>query len=238
MRLPIMFLACALAAAGPGASSGAADSSPASWTAQALVPDGWRVETRAEGDLDGDGTADLAMVLIEERSPGSLAYEATRPDVPPPRILLVAFARREGGYGRTVESHGFLPPKRPPNGLSQGWMLFEDGSLEVSRGRLLIRFDYTRANTAFTFRWQDGALRLIGYDATEVSAGCFHQLSVNYLTARAKLVAGWIETDAERVRWRRLTRRPLLALDEIGEGEAFDALGLAGGFDLRCPARE
>ena len=205
-----------------------------------FVPAGWQIETRAQGDLDGDGRRDLAMILLA--GPGvpvrGPAGEESRLLMGAPRVLAIALARPDGGYRLAVQENAFLPVKRPPNGLSQGWMLFGDGSLAVAGGRLRVIFEYTRASTTFTFRRERGAFRLIGFDSGGVSAGCFQGLSVNFLTRRAKLTAGWIDRDAERVRWRRLPAGLPPALGEIGEGETYDPHGLLTGSALSCPERE
>jgi hypothetical protein len=50
-------------------------------------------------------------------------------------------------------------------------------------------------------------------------------VSVNYLTGRVKLTHGRIDSDDERVEWERLKPAPLLRLDEVGDGLAFDRPG-------------
>jgi hypothetical protein len=214
---------------------------PTAASAAGFAPRGWTVETEARGDLNGDGRSDLAFVLTAPDVPG--ARPRSGPDGDPgsyanPRILAVAFAGRQGGYRLAVGNQRFLPPKWAPNGLSQGWMLFEPGSVDIVRGRLRIIFQYTRSNATFTFRWQAGALRLIGYDSVGVEAGCLHALSVNFLTGRARMAAHNIEEDEERPLWRRVPKRPLLSVEEIGEGEEFDPYGLSSRFTLRCRVRE
>jgi hypothetical protein len=201
--------------------------------AAGFAPPGWRVETHATGDLNGDRILDLAFILIAEDAANYLIESSP----PPPRMLGVAFGRRDGRYALALLDRGFLPPKTPPNGLSQGFMLFQDGSLDASGGRLRVNFEYTRANTTFTLRWQSGTLRMIGYDGGGVEGGCLHHLSVNFLSHRAKLTAGWIDQDEQQVGWRKLPRRPLMTVAQIGNGGDFDPHGIWMNFSLSCPAR-
>jgi|GEM_PF-351760 len=207
-----------------------------------FAPRGWAIETEARGDLNGDGAADLVFVALAPDRPGaplrSSPYGEDPSSYANPRMLGIAWGLQNGGYRLAVADRRFLPPKWAPNGLSQGWMLFEPGSVEVSRGRLRVIFDYTRSHRTFTFRWQDGELRLTGYDSGGVGAGCATHSSVNFLTSRMRLTAGHIDRDETRVVWRRLPRRPLLSLEEIGEGEEFDGLGEITGPALECPPRE
>ena len=245
MKRLIGFLVCVLGA-GTAAARGPQGSEPVflslprmAEAAERFVLAGWRIETSAAGDLDSDGGADLVLVLLADDEPPAAALPSGtwELDSGPRRMLAVAFARPEGGY-RLLRHTGFLPRKRPLSGASQGWMLFEDGSIDASRGRLRIAFEYIRGHRTFTFRWEGDAFRLIGYDSVEVAGGCFQQLSINYLTGRSKWTAGWMDRDEELVRWSRSAPGAPLTLDQIGEGEEFEPEDLSTGFPLSCPERE
>ncbi|HEY0027300.1 MAG TPA: hypothetical protein VGC35_05475 [Allosphingosinicella sp.] len=201
--------------------------------ASAFAPRGWAVETQVRGNLNGDSLPDLALVLTRgDTAPRQGQREAN----PNPRMLVVAWGRATGGYALAIRNTAFLPRKRPPNGLSSDWVTFEDGSLEVDHGRLRVTIEYLRGHRSFSFGWRQGALRLIGFDTVGVSgAGCMDELSINFLTRRAKMSAGWIDRDEPRPVWRALRPRPLLALKDLGDGEELDPYDLTMHFPLRCP---
>lgn len=202
-----------------------------------FVPAGWQVETEAPGDLNSDGLADLVLILLARGTPPADPAPDREASIGAPRILVIAFARPAGGYELILADRMFLPSMRAPNGLSAGWMLFEDDSVDISDGRLRIIFEYTRASTIFTFRWEDRAMKLIGYDSAGVSGGCFRGLSINFLSNRARFEAGWIDLEEKQSRWRNLQPRPLFALGEIGDGEDFDPYGLQDDSPVTCPTR-
>ena len=195
------------------------------------------METEATGDLNGDGRPDLAFILLAPdfrgAPPRSSPYDSAG-SYANPRMFGIAFGQAGGGYRLALGNHRFLPPKWAPNGASQGWMLFGKGSLELRGGSLRVLFEYTRGNRIFTFRWRDGRLRLIGFDNAGVDGGCFHGLSVNFLSGRAKSSAGRIDRERDLVRWTRLKSRALLTVEQIGNGEDFDPDGLIARHPLTC----
>ena len=203
--------------------------------AAGFAPRGWHVEKTARGDLDGDGAADLAFVLRMRDPANVLANEGlgNNPFDTNPRILGVAFAEPGGGFYRLVVDNHVLIPRRDNPGQEDPFGDFSEGiaiargALRVSLHRFMNAGGWDAGPMHFTLRWQDGAMRLIGYDYANVrrNSGCFTGLSINYLTGRMRTSLGSIESDAEQVRWSRLPARPLLTIDEVGDGMSFDAGG-------------
>lgn len=205
--------------------------------AEGFVPAGWRIDAREEGDLNGDGAADLALVLRGRDPANVLGNDGLGgPQIDTnPRILAVAL-RESGGYRLVVQNHRLIPRHTDP--------ILEDPfdpageALKIERGTLklsLIRFanagGWDAGGTAFTFRWQDGALRLIGFDWDNVrrNTGETTEVSINFLTGRMRLTTGRLESDRQQVRWSRIPAGPLLTIDQIGDGLDFDPNGILGG---------
>src|SRR5688572_4327878 len=69
-------------------------------SAEGFVPAGWALESQVSGDLNGDGIADLALVLHEQNPANSVSHDALgeKPLDTNPRILAVAFGDPSGGY--------------------------------------------------------------------------------------------------------------------------------------------
>jgi len=198
-------------------------------TPEAFVPEGWRLESQVSGDLNNDQRADIVLVLrqnapaniVDARSQGGPERYDTNP-----RILAVALARA-AGYDLIVENHTLIGRTTEP---SQQDPLDPDGvqagGIEIVRGTLKVTLGYfggAMGHCIFTFRLRDGQLLLIGYDSFHVerSRGSLDQVSINYLTRRMKRTTGTISSDAETVKQSVLPSRPLLAIDEVGEGLAF-----------------
>jgi hypothetical protein len=193
-----------------------------------FTPAGWRIETSARGDLNGDGRPDLAFTLRTSRpvfAVTRIGMGAGRKFDSTPRILAVIFASSEGlGYRLALQNRTLIP--RPADPTQAEWM-FEAGSLAIERGALKVMLAHlgsSAGGTSFTFRWREGAFRLIGYDFSDVHryTHCTNTVSINYLTRRMK-ISRMLDDDApERTQWRRISPRALTTIDEIGDGLAFD----------------
>jgi len=199
-------------------------------TAEGFVPKGWSLEIQARGDLNGDGRDDLALVL-RDHDPRNI-IDNTDGLGPPrfdtnPRILAVAFGEGDG-YRLALANHTLIP--RPDNPVLDD-VLSENGGVSIQRDTLRVRLHlfasaggWTTALSTFTFRFQNDRFELIGYDRSEVqrNTGGTMAISVNYSTGRMSRTTGSIAHDRSKTSWRRLPKRPLLTLEQIGDGLDFD----------------
>lgn len=171
---------------------------PTASDAQGFVPTGWTLEAQQTGDLNGDGLPDLAFALQQQEprnivSTGVICGETVDTN---PRLLAVALAQRRGGYHLVVQNHTLIP--HYDNACAEDWFSGEgvaESGLEVTRGAVRVRLGrfmtaggWGMGSTTYTFRWQHEALRLIGFDYTNVqrNTGETDTLSVNYLTTASE----------------------------------------------------
>ncbi len=198
---------------------------------EGFVPMDWRIEIKLSGDLNGDGRDDVALVLraidprnvIDARGQGGPENFDTNP-----RILMVAFGNAAGGYDLALENHTLIarttePSAQDPldpNGVQQGGVEIKKGTLQVTLGY----FGGNMGHLTYTFRFEKGGFRLIGYDSIDVerNKGTVRQASINYLTRRMKRSVGQISDDVERATWTTLPRKPLLTIEQIGDGTQFE----------------
>jgi len=105
------------------------------------------------------------------------------------------------------------------------------GVLHIDLGHFMSAGGWSAGTSHFHFRWSGNALRLIGFDYSNVqrNTGALSTLSINYLSRRVKVEHGNISADRQTVRWTRLKPGPLPTVDEVGDGMAYDPEGLVSG---------
>jgi hypothetical protein len=184
------------------------------------------VEKETRSDLNGDGVPDL-MLLLHMTEPGNViagdGLGARQLDTNP-RLLVVAFAdKATDALSLALANHTLIPRHTDP--------LMEDplgdvsvvrGTLQVSLGRWMSAGGWSMSHSKFTFRYQDGCFKLIGYDTTDVqrNTGKMSEISVNYLTKKAKRSWGYSD-DAMNESWKTVQVADLLCLEAVGDGLEF-----------------
>ncbi|QUL38102.1 hypothetical protein [Erythrobacter sp. JK5] len=201
---------------------------PAANRAIDFVPFGWKLYDKVEGDLNGDGSADTALV-IQKNDPqlmienpdglGSERYDAN------PRMLLVAMKTNDGRY-RLVGRNGAIIPDHDSPTIEDPYegMRIEQGSLHLAIAFFASAGSWSMFNRQFQFRWNGEAMALIGFEANYVHRGSgeMRQASVNYLTGRRKDAAGSIADDQSDWHWSDIAPDNRPTLDSIGNGFEFE----------------
>lgn len=201
-------------------------------TAEGFLPSGWRIEEQLSGDLNGDQRDDLVLVLRQQDPRNIVEHDGfgISPLDSNPRMLAIAFAGPAGGYTLAAQNHTLITRHEAPN-LSD---VFEDGpGVSIVRGTLRTTLyffsnagSWSTGSASFTFRWQDGAFALIGYDNSSLmrNSGHTESLSINYATRRVRHTEGSIDSDEDSVRWETLTSPRRWTLETVGDGSAFQPL--------------
>jgi hypothetical protein len=205
-------------------------------SAEAFVPQGWRLEIAKHGDLNTDKQDDLMMVLqmqqasniVQNDGLGMKEFDTN------PRMLVVAFADGEG-FRLALEDHALIP--RPDSPVMDDYLEGDD-AVTVRRGAFTVNLhswasagSWYTSDTTFTFRFQDGCFRLIGYDRAEShrASGETTTTSVNYAAGKATVGLSNFSSDAPPKTHAVAVKRSVLpCLQDIGNGFEFDP-GVASG---------
>lgn len=202
---------------------------PSSASADTFVPNGWNLEKKIEGDLNGDGIPDLVL-LLRKNDPKNIV--TTEEDGCPalvdtnPRILAVAFGQKSTGkyvlvlQNQTLIPRNDLPP--PDEALVHLWDPL--GSISIVRGTLRVSLahgsdrDSNISKETYTFRYLKGCFQQIGYDSREIDTkGSGSETSINYLTKKEKISSH--SGSQTHVESKTLPDAPLLCIDEINQPE-------------------
>ena len=197
---------------------------------EAFVPQGWFIETKAAGDLNGDGLEDFALVL-RDKDPKNLLTGGMYGETPfdtNPRLLAVVFADTAGGaYRLGLENHSLIP--RPDN-PSQEDPLSESGGVSIDHGSLKVGLylfmsagGWDMGVTSYRFRYEKDDFRLIGYDNYNVNRGSgrINDVSINLLTGKVVIKVGSISDDKDKTTVSTLKKNPVLRIGDVGDGSGF-----------------
>ena len=157
---------------------------PATGTAaRDFAPPDWEVEETTTGDLNGDGTADLAIKLIEVK-PASSDPDA---HLDRNRALVIALAGAGGKFIRAGVADKVLQCTTC-GGAFYG-MMDAPANVSIAKGVIIVQQDHGSRNvteTTYRFRFDPASKRfiLIGFDLSDRdrAAGGSTSTSTNFLT--------------------------------------------------------
>ncbi|HVH48973.1 MAG TPA: hypothetical protein VM760_03730 [Sphingomicrobium sp.] len=194
---------------------------------ESFMPAKWKLEAKATGDLNGDKLPDAALVL-HMADPANLISSDWDPNQKydsNPRMLVVLFAKPSGGYSLAAADHKLIPRLENQNQDEPfDEVKVAGGTLRVKMHLFMSAGGWEMGGSAYTFRWQDGAFRLIGFDRDSVrrNTGETEEVSINYLTGKKLLKSGNIGTGKQTGRTKGIARKPLIVLGDVGDGLMFD----------------
>jgi hypothetical protein len=194
-------------------------------TVDAFVPEGWAIETRLDGPVDADSRPDV-ILLLRDRDPHNVVHNdglgVDELDTNP--RLLVVLAAEAAGYRRLAQSDQVIRRNQLPeisDPLEEGGLSLEHRALSVTSGFFSSAGSWTMGHTTHKFRWQDGCMRLIGVDESDIqrNTGQTTDVSTNLLTGRVIRMDGSIEDARSTVRRDVFKQRRPICVDDAIDGE-------------------
>lgn len=192
-----------------------------------LVPWGWKLFDKIDGDLNSDGRDDTVLVIqrndpalmMQNENLGVDRFDAN------PRVLVLAM-RTDNGYRVAGRAPELIPDHDMPT-MSDPY-----DSLEITNGAVRVRTrlfmnagGWGAGSQTFTFRWNGEAMALIGFDRFDVHRGSgeTQRVSANYLTGKRKDAKGNIADDTDDWRWSDLRPGNRPVMGEVGNAFTFES---------------
>jgi hypothetical protein len=178
------------------------------------VPEGWKVDATASGDLTGDGLTDFAMV-VRKADPKLVVRNdqlgESQLDTNPRRLLI--FAGGASGFKQIAAADRMIPPAADVDNACLSDPL-DEGGISIKSGVLSVKLQYWQscgswgvASKTYKFRREGTRFRLIGFDRTEFmrNSGQGDEISVNFLSSRKSTTPFAIDDSVpRRLTWSRI----------------------------------
>ena len=177
-----------------------------------FVPDKWILEKSVEGDLNGDGKKDLALVIVRREESSCFADDIDR-------AVVVAFKDNRDGFRKAAVSQGVA--------RLDGAMM-ADVSLIIERGSLVVSNlsgdrDLVVEQCRFRFNPELKKFQMIGQDLYQCDnltmAG--KEVSQNLITGD-RIVEIIENGDVVSSKKTRVTRKPLMLFEQVSVAKVFN----------------
>ena len=198
---------------------------------ESFVSKGWKIIATTKGDLNKDGTEDIAIVIEDTKKANFKKNEGMgSPELNlNPRELLILFRdKAKGTYSLIEKTDSFIPEANDEENPCLADPLLENGDITIYKGVLVVDFNYWYScgssgvtHNTYTFRFQDNAFMLIGYDSYDFNrfSGDKDTISINFLTKKKSITSGENEfgegTAKPKVVWKAITIDKLIKLQDL-----------------------
>ncbi|NTV01237.1 MAG: hypothetical protein HGB04_00425 [Chlorobiaceae bacterium] len=197
-------------------------------SAEGFLKPGLKLEKVANGDLNGDLLADLAMIIRMD-DPKNVLRDSEDAEREPldtnPRMIAIAMADKAGGFVLDAVNLTMIPR------LDDPFMNDPFVDLVIDKGAVRLMLEQSSnagswgsVNMTFTFRKRGQDVALVGFDRTDLNraSGEMTETSVNFLTGRQIVSTGNVSSDKTTKKLSLLPKRALPTLGFMGDAFSFD----------------
>ena len=136
-------------------------------TMQEIIPTGWKILSKAMGDLNGDGYEDVAFAIESPVAKKYVPKEGSDSDTLHinPRVLGIYFGKRNGKFKKKLQSNTFIINRNTPNMDEpfKGLQILPNGDLQINFYIWPCRECTSWSSHDYIFRFQNKAFELVGY---------------------------------------------------------------------------
>lgn len=136
-------------------------------TMQEVIPTGWKIVSKAMGDLNGDGYKDIAFAIESPVEKRYVSKEGSDSDTLHinPRVLGIYFGKRNGKFKKKLQSNTFIINQNTPNMDEpfKGLQILPNGDLQIDFYIWPCRECTSWSSHEYIFRFQNRAFELVVY---------------------------------------------------------------------------
>jgi hypothetical protein len=188
-----------------------------------FLPKGYVVFEKVTGDLDKDGVVDC-ILIIKGTDKSKFVTDENRGKLDRNRRGIIVLLNKKDHYDLAVKNYDCFSSENEDGGV----YFAPELSVEIKKGNLYVHYAHGRYGYwAYTFRYQNANLELIGYDASEGGAVVSRETSINFSTKK-KLEKVNTNQDAEggdevfKTTWKTIKIDRLIRLSEIKDFDELD----------------
>jgi len=175
--------------------------------AKSIVPANWKIKSIADGDLNGDGMADVAIVIeynktVKEHRPNGVVNDGH------PRILLILF-KTDRGYQPALQNNTII--LRDGEG---GMVRDAFDKIFIAKRVLNINYEFVRDHSYYKYRYQQGDFYLIGATLTANDGHKIEDHDYNFSTRKAVFKFDTIDGDQSKTEHKTIKAGRLNSLHE------------------------
>jgi len=163
-------------------------------TIQEVIPTGWKILSKASGDLNEDGIEDLVFAIqspVKEKLANNDGTENDTLHVSP-RILGIYFGKRNGKFKKVLQSNEFIINRNTPTMEEpfKGLQILPNGELQIDFYIWPCRECTTWSSHAYIFKFQNSAFELVEYKESTINrvSGDEMDYSIDFLNKTLKTV--------------------------------------------------
>lgn len=193
---------------------------------------GYTVLDTAAGDINGDGFADIAIVLRDndpQKKVADTTLTRSEPYNKNPFMLVVGiWDSVDNGYDRIVANDQFIPVLEsnflPAYNEKENNLSISKGVISITTTAFATMGTWNIRTSTLKFRLYGTCCRLIGAEITDTdrASGTMESVSANYQTGKVKFTTSTIGSTKEKITWKKLSGSAPPCLHEMVDALAFE----------------
>ncbi len=145
-----------------------------------FLPKGYVIFEQVNGDLNNDSIADCVLI-IKGTDTSKIITDEYRGKLDRNRRGIIVLFNKKGHYELAVKNYDCFSSENEDGGV----YFPPELSIEIKNGNLFAHYAHGRYGYwQYTFRYQNSALALIGYDASNGGAVIDSETSINFLSKK------------------------------------------------------